>query len=158
MYFSILKGIQIRVEFLKSEDIYSFIRCAQEIELQEANQVKGKKIKWFVSSDESWVVEKIKNEISNSSNKTTEKVFGFKGKIGHVLFDEKAYERAILDVELLGRCDRLVLTGGSTFGFVAAFKSGRRPYFVDGWRQMKKCALFDFSAPSRRPTGEAVFK
>lgn len=139
--------MQIRLEFLKIQDIYSFIECAKKIESQE---LSGKRVKWFVSSDQKWIIDKIKNETMNIRDKVITGV----GKIGHIHYDSNAYERAVLDVELLARCDRLILTGGSTFGFVAAFKTRRRPYFIDLGRQ---CDLFDFSAPSRRPTGEAVF-
>ena len=141
--------MQLRFEFLDVEDIDSFIECAKTIETQEADKI-GTKIKWFVSSDQLWVIEKFKN----SSNR---EVITGKGKLDHVLNDPKAYERAVLDVELLSRCDRLVLTGGSTYGFVAALKTRRRPFYVNGRRKVKTCELFDFSAPSRRPTGEAVF-
>lgn len=145
--------MQIRIEFLKDEDIDSFIKCAQRIESLDKNKIAKRKVKWFVSSDQAWVIEKIKNETMHSSDKG-EKVISGKGKIGHVLNDQNAYERSILDIESLGRCDRLIVTGGSTFGFVAAFKTQRRLYFVEVGRQ---CALFDFSAPSRRPSGPAVF-
>lgn len=135
------------------EDIDSFIECAKTIETQEADKI-GTKIKWFVSSDQLWAIEKIKN-ITNGQ--LLREVITGKGKLDHVLNDPNAYERAVLDVELLSRCDRLVLTGGSTYGFVAALKTRRRPFYVNGRRNVKKCELFDFSAPSRRPTGEAVF-
>jgi len=102
------------------------------------------------------IINKMK-KMTLCGSKKNMKIITSKGKIAHVLDDPNAYERAILDVELLSRCDRLIITGGSTFGLVAAFKSGRRPYFIDGQQGMKKCSEFSFWAPSRRPTGHAVF-
>lgn len=133
------------------EDISTFISCAREIETREKAKIGKKSIKWFVSSDEFWVIDYIRNRTKQ------ELVSSRRTKIAHTVFDIEAYEAAILDVELLSRCDRLVITGGSTFGFMAAFKSQQMPYYVDGKRAWKSCALFEFSTPSRRPTGEAVF-
>lgn len=58
--------MQIRIEFLNIQDIVSFIKCAKRIESLETNRISKRKVKWFVSSDQAWVIEKIKNETMNS--------------------------------------------------------------------------------------------
>ncbi len=61
------------------------------------------------------------------------------GQIGHVETNVKAYTRTILDNELLSKCNELVMTGGSTFGFVASMKMSKMPYFING----KVCSSCD---------------
>ena len=55
------------------------------------------------------------------------------------------YEKTILDNELLSRCDEMIITGGSTFGFLAAIKSQRMPYHVN--IGMHKCQRAQLSRP-----------
>ncbi len=79
--------------------------------------------------------------------------------MGHVEENPNAYQRAILDVELLAKCDELVLTGGSTYGFVAAMKRKKMPYYVNGnSAAMVKCERMTLARPSVTPGGSAVFK
>jgi hypothetical protein len=53
----------------------------------------------------------------------SEKIILADGHIGHVETDpNNSYERAILDNELFSRCDEMILTRYSTFGFVSAMK------------------------------------
>jgi hypothetical protein len=99
-------GIQIRTEFLKSnQEVDKFIECAKWI---EASLNTTKKVKWYMTSDSEIVIEKAIQFYGN-------KVIIGRGKIAHVE-NNKGYERAILDIELLSLCDELILTGGSTFG------------------------------------------
>ena len=77
--------------------------------------------------------------------------------IGHVDRDVNAYPRTIIDIELLSRCDQLIMTGGSTFGFIAAMKSQRTPYYVNGRANMKHCRLHEHSYPSHTLSQNAVF-
>ena len=55
--------------------------------------------------------------------------------------------RRIIEVELLAKCDELVVTGGSTFSYVAVFKTSRMPYVINGRTNMKKCVLADPGNP-----------
>ena len=77
--------------------------------------------------------------------------------IRHVERDVNAYPRTIIDIELLSRCDQLIMTGGSTFGFIAAMKSQRTPYYVNGRANMSACQLHEHANPSLNDRGLAVF-
>ena len=61
------------------------------------------------------------------------------GTIKHVADDSHGYERTLVDIDLLSKCDEMIHTGGSTFGFIAAMKSFKLPYFIDGKRNQLKC-------------------
>lgn len=153
LVFKIL-GIQLRSDYLYKEDFQVFMNCARQIEIElKTESNNSRPVKWYVSSEYEWVIDEIRNMTASEGDK----IISGEGKIDHVIKDPNAYERAILDVELLSRCDRLILTGGSSFGFVAAFKNRRRPYYVNGRRSAQKCVLFDFSEPSRRPSDPTVF-
>ncbi len=78
--------------------------------------------------------------------------------LGHVVENFNAYPRTIIDVELLARCNQLVFTGGSTFGFVAAMKSQRAAYYINGRSNMTECKLHELGKPSLTDTGYAVFR
>ena len=56
----------------------------------------------------------------------------------------------IAEVELLAKCDEMIVTGGSTFGYVAVFKAGRLPYIVNGNINMAKCVKANLSHPGYR--------
>jgi len=80
------------------------------------------------------------------------------GKLGHIIEEPNTYERTLLDVEMLARCDETILTGGSTFGFVASMISQKRPYFVEGKRDLEgTCGVFRLSMPARRQEGYGMF-
>jgi hypothetical protein len=76
-----------------------------------------------------------------------DKVIHAEGKISHVSKSAVGYERALLDIELLSRCDEIVVTGGSTFGFAGSLRSGRYPWYVNGRQHAKTCKMFKFSEP-----------
>ena len=53
-----------------------------------------------------------------------------------------------MDVELFSKCDEMIISGASTYGFVAAMKSLRMPYYVNGIGfKMKKCAKMSLGKP-----------
>ncbi len=91
-----------------------------------------------------------------SENK--DKVIVANETMGHVDENAIAYPRAIIDVELLSRCDKIVISGGSTFGFIAAMKSLKKSYYVNGRRNMSTCKLQELSTPSLTDTGFAIFR
>ena len=86
--------------------------------------------------------------------------FTANGTITHIIDNPNGYEKAIVDMELLSRCDEIIITGGSTFGFVAAMKSRKLPYFVNGKdSSMKGCLRHSLAYPglSRTYKMDAIF-
>ena len=77
------------------------------------------------------------------------------GDIDHVM-SGSGYERAIVDNELLSKCDELIITGGSTFGFLSAMRMGRMPLFFNGKRNRTVCERMSFQNYATRPEGWAV--
>ena len=116
-------GIQFRTYFLKeqgmfNEKVQSLIDCAIQIEKRHQiieNKINKENIKWFILSDD-------ENLIKNLKQKYNDKIIIAKGTIGHVETNSNSYERAILDNELLSKCNDIILTRYSTFGFVASMK------------------------------------
>ena len=108
-------GIQLRYQYIKDPlDTYKFLNCSFGIEENLTKtipnfELKYKGVKWFVTSDSTNVIERLKNEFPN-------KIITGEGQVGHIESNSNSYPRTILDVELLSRCDELILTGGSTFG------------------------------------------
>jgi hypothetical protein len=122
-------GIQLRygdsdLLYLNEQiDTIKFINCALKIE--KTHSEKRKKFKWFISSDSQVNLDKL-------LRKYPSKAFSTLGTLAHISLDPNGYERAIIDNELLSKVDELIITGASTFGFVASMKSKRLPYFIDG--------------------------
>ena len=144
-------GIQIRYIYLNElDDTDTFIKCARHIENEfYQNDLINKKkykngVKWFIASDNEDYLKKLKLKYSN-------KAIVANGTIGFVEYkDMSGYKKAILDVELLSRCNKLIITGGSTFGMVAAFKMLKMPYFINGNIKMDSCKLINLSKPPVR--------
>lgn len=135
-------GIQFRVEYLVVQDFQAFFRCTHLIESKFKARIGNRTVKWFVSTDDDQSIRGILDE-------HRDKILMADGKIGHVAERDDAYERALVDIELLSRCDQLILTGGSTFGFIASMKSQTIPFYVEGKSEMTNCEYFRFYAPSR---------
>lgn len=143
-------GLQMRFQFLDVKDANKFVNCAFEIEARNRHIIGSRVIKWFISSDSNLMVK-------NLSTAYPDKVFTTKEKLGHIRDDQWAYEKTLIDIELFSRCHELVITGGSTYGFMASIKSQKRPHYVEGKRSMPECKLFQFYAPPRRPEGQSLF-
>jgi hypothetical protein len=62
-----------------------------------------------------------------------------------------------MDVELLSKCDEIIVTGGSTFGFIAAIKARKMPFYVNGNSSMEYCEQMKLNRPSFRYENIAVF-
>ena len=135
-------------------DTLKFINCALQIEnaYLEANQGKNfKQFKWFIATD-------LEEQLGKIRNDYPDRVVSASGKIAHVHFAADAFKRAIMDIELLSKCDEVIITGGSTFGWIAAMKSLRMPFYINGKSSlMRKCERVDMSRLPMRPTGEVVF-
>ena len=138
-------GIQLRYYYLnKLFDTIKFIDCALQIEREhnlKSSLNKKKRFKWFISSDTQSFIDEIFLVYGNRS-------FTANGTITHIIDNPDGYEKAIVDMELLSRCDEIITTGGSTFGFVAAMKRGKLPYFVNGKdSNMKSCLRYSLAYP-----------
>lgn len=131
-------GIQLRLYYLTKSDLRTFFSCALEIERQRADIIRNRTVRWFVSTDKSDVLDEIEREFGDKI------IMGY-GKLGHVNKQPDAYERALFDVEMLARCDEIILTGGSTFGLVASFISQKRPFYVEGKRY--GCGMLSLAMP-----------
>ena len=155
-------GVQIRQEFINFKaDIASFFDCALFIEKQylkecEMTNQKPKPVKWYVACDCPECARGfLKSNISQFNKMMNQTIFGI------YLLGNLYYANALFDVEMLSLCDRMVTTGGSTFGFVPAMKNRNfnRPYYLNGNRGMKQCEILNFSRPSvNGNVGYAVFK
>jgi hypothetical protein len=149
-------GIQIRSEYITDPiDTKTFLNCANEIEanLTLTNQNQNKSVKWFIASD-------IKHMLDRLANEYPDKIVLSNGSLGHIdlVSHENSYYRAILDVELLSKCDELVLTGGSTFGLVSAMKQLKMPYYINGRINMNKCVRMSMGDPPLTPKKLSVFR
>jgi hypothetical protein len=146
-------GIQLRTLYLDVEkDSLRFLNCAFQIENEYLrwSQSEAKPVKWYISSDSEDLLKKIVDLYPG-------KTLAGNGTILHVNSDSHGYYRTLIDVDLLSRCDELIHTGGSTFGFVSAMKSFKVPYFVDGKSKSMKCSRTTLGTSSQLPTGEGVF-
>jgi hypothetical protein len=142
-------GIQMRMEFLSSDDVGYFIDCAESLEMiVERTYGAKKKFKWFLATDSDELYDQFKQKYAG-------KLLSASGRIAHVMTGD-GFERAIIDSELLSKCDDLIITGGSTFGFVAAMRMGRLPMFFNGQRNAKRCERMSFNNYPTRPEGYAV--
>ena len=144
-------GIQLRNQYLDlKNDLDKFYNCALELEENVKQSNKNKTVKWFISTDS----EKLSNIIKKLY---PTKAISANGTITHTHFHSVGQARAIIDIELLSRCDEIIMSGGSTFGYVASMKNKKLPYYIDGKSSMKKCLRTVLSSPSRTPSGSAIF-
>ena len=141
-------------------DTIKFINCAIKIErdhfekFKKSNKLYKTKqsIKWFISTDSQVNSDKLLRKYSS-------KAFSTQGTIAHVSKDPNGYERAIIDHELLSKADELIITGASTYGFTAAMKSKRLPYFIDGFysKSHRECMRINLSDSPQTPLGSGLF-
>ena len=143
-------GLQMRNEFLVGNDTELFFKCAQAIEAEKRSVLGNVTFKWFVSTDSSSKLELFKKKYGD-------RIISAEGEIGHVVEKDNAYERVIMDIELLSRCNETVLTGASSFGFISALKSQKLPYAVEGSYGLE-CQRFKLYSPPRRQNGAGSFK
>jgi hypothetical protein len=150
-------GIQLRygraedaIFLNESSDTIKFIDCALNLEKNyyesHANFTR-KNVKWFIASDS-------EKNLNNILATFPGKAFSSKGKVAHIAFHSEGYRRTVIDIELLSKCDELIITGGSTFGFVVAMKTLKLPYFINGYSKMTKCSRTLLADPPVRPNGD----
>jgi hypothetical protein len=149
-------GLQLRYFYIDDPlDTYKFIDCAFEIEknitkMDPKFKIKYKGFKWFLTSDSSDVIYRLTKEYSN-------KIVVGEGKVGHIVNSTDSYPRTIMDVELLSRCNDLVITGGSTFGFISSMKMLKLPYFVVKGKYFNKCIRSGLHKPPFDANFNSVF-
>jgi hypothetical protein len=149
-YFMI--GLQLRYDYIiDDEDTSKFIHCARMIESKWSNLIKEKYngAKWFVTSDRQDILDRLVKLYPD-------KIITSDGKAGHILFNNDSYPKTIMDVELLSKCNELIITGISTYGFVSAMKMLKLPYYITAGG-MKECVKFDLGSPPTTNTGLALF-
>ena len=114
------------------------------------------------SSDSNAVLEELQKAIQGITNQT-DKAIVAKGITGHILQNPNVYKRVLFDQEVLARTDALVITGGSTYGFVAMIKLGKLQYSLDftsdntDSEKVKQCKKVTFSDPGET-SGNLVFR
>ena len=149
-------GIQLRYssKYIDEEkDTEKFMKCSQQItrdvqQLTKNFSEKYKDVKWFVTSDRGDILNRLKKRYAD-------KIVLGEGRLGHVGRKLYAYKRTILDLELLAKCNELIITGGSTFGFVAAMKALKLPYFVE--TKLDGCVRKGLGRPPQQHLGYGSF-
>ncbi|CAF1088724.1 unnamed protein product [Brachionus calyciflorus] len=146
-------GMQLRYDYLSDNDISKFIQCAKYI--QEINE-KKKNVKWFITTEHAKILKMLDDEYGHM-------VIQGKGKIGILSYDPNTYSRSIIDNELLGRVDEMIITGGSTYGFTSALRNQKLPYYIEGRRRnmddnntLVPCKRMNFARAPRTPLNYSV--
>jgi len=154
---SFVIGLQMRAAdsgYLdETKDHLKFISCALEIEKEFLirNKILEVSFKWFIATDS----DKMRNYIFDNY---PEKSFSSNGTVGHSGWSNiEQFKKTILDVELLSRCDEIITTGASTFGWLAAMKSLKMPYYVTGF-SMNKCLRADLGKQPANQHGTGMFR
>jgi hypothetical protein len=162
---SYIIGIQLRFQMLQvnsvaNNDLLKFLKCIEKIESNYNGTNEGKIIKWFITGDSLVHLNYLKKMYGEKIILVDSEV-----KLGHTTYDDNAYFRTILDLELLGSCDELIVTGGSSYGMMASIMNGKLPYFVNGGGRMHQsdnksfvCERMKLSRPSVNKDGTASFK
>lgn len=129
----------MRHYYLIESDLMLFVECARRIE----SRLNLSKVKWFITSDNSDYVSKIK------AIEPDKVVHVLNGAVKHVVTDSDGYYRAILDNEILSKCNQIIMTSGSTFGFLAVIRNGKViPWYVNGKQNSTRCERFQFDSKS----------
>ena len=132
-----LIAFQIRTQFLPVNAVNKFLECAYQLEKTIS---PNNKIKWFISSDNEGIINEMKLKYGDKL------LYGL-GQIGHIVKQANSYERTVIDTVLLSKCDVLIITESSTFGFLASMMSGRLNYVTNGH---DKCRQITMSKPGIR--------
>jgi hypothetical protein len=126
-------GIQLSQDSMINSD--KFIQCALDLEKREVQEMMT--VKWFVSSDSPIILEKLLNQYGK------DKIIVANGTIGHVELDSNSYERAILDNELLSKCNELIISFPSSFGIIASIIMQKMPFFIN--QKFNNCTRMSLS-------------
>lgn len=144
----IVIGFQLRYLYLNDYDQEKFINCALDVEqeyLLSDKNLSSNSFKWFLTGDSQEKMDLIIKKYPQKAFSTS------KYPVGHIGEENKGFHRTILDVELLSKCNELIFTGGSTYGWIAAMKMLSLPLYIEGKNltsiTMKKCVRSTFSEP-----------
>jgi hypothetical protein len=140
-------GIQIRFQFLGyNQKAYIwkanwFLFCASQIE--ERHPDPNMSVRWLILDD----VESVFNQIYATYSHKIIVVNGTRGNIAETAEEKKraVYMKTILDNELLSRCDEMIVTDGSSFGFLSAMRKKSIPHVIT--RTSPKCQRAKLSTP-----------
>jgi hypothetical protein len=152
-------GMQFRFRYLsnKAEEVDNFVKCAHDLESKMRNETssEGKRVKWFLTSDFERHLDHIVRKYPEKVIKTSAR---FEMQDDAVLHAETgtSFEKSIVDSELLSKCHELIITGGSTFGSLAAMRMGRMPLFFNGMRNTRHCPKMTFGNLGTTPDDMAV--
>lgn len=153
---SFVIGIQLRYGdgnpnqiYLSENDTSKFIECALDIEREYLLNKNFVEFKWFIASDSLASLESILKKYPN-------KAFTSNGTLAHVAYNSDGYMRTIIDVELLSKCNELIVTGGSTFAWISSMKMQKFPLYINGFSSMS-CKRANLSEAPKIPAGYAVF-
>jgi hypothetical protein len=148
-------GMQMRQGFMDNvNDVRNFLNCTMRHHEHARFKfnIPEKSIKWFLATDN----EQLSGEIRA---RFPDRVLTVEGKVGHVIYETVFYNRAIVDNELLSKCNELIITGGSTFGSVAVMRAGRMPLFFNPNANTTHCPRMTFSdLPKRGDFGYSIFR
>lgn len=142
-------GIQYRKFYLSWPDGVLMAQCAMQIEIEAVK--RGHSVRWYVSTDDPAFLLKFKSIYGSN------RVIHAQGKISHVAEDPRGFQRALIDIELMSKCDELIISGGSTFGFLAAVKMNHYPLFVNGRLNATRCERFSFINSSQTHNNFTIF-
>ena len=135
-------GLQIRVQFLEGVDfIKVFTDCAFKVEEKMSDD--SKRVKWFVTSDSQQVINILRSGYPD-------KIIQVNGTIGHIDLDDKFFMKTLVDSELLARCQEIIMTGASTFGWLSTMKALHMPLFVEGTPNQTECRRATLEKPPTR--------
>lgn len=91
-------GIQIRKQYVSVKQINLFSECALKIESEIRPLIKNQIVKWFISTDSTEILKELTRQFPD-------RLILNEGKIGHISFEPDSYERALMDLEMLSRCN-----------------------------------------------------
>jgi hypothetical protein len=141
--------MQFRFGYLARVDSETndFIKCALDVETRL--NLNSSKVKWFITGDFERHLKHVRDKYGSKVVPATVISDGV------VLHTETGmgFEKTVVDSELLTRCDELIVTGGSTYGFLAAMRSGRFPLYFNGKRGTKACPRMSFTSQGTTPGG-----
>ena len=135
--------------YLENKDIPRFFECAMQ--LGRSSEVNTK---WFIATDNEEI--KLRAKFIHGDRIIMVPMAPLHTDIRD---SEESYLVAMADNELLSRCDAIVVTGGSTFGYIASLKSLNLPYYVNGFVNQSACLPMNFSSLPRRARfkGASIF-
>jgi hypothetical protein len=138
-------GMQFRFLYmsLDSHELDNFINCALDIEQNDMNL--GKHVRWFVTADWS-------KHLKRLFKKYSKYVITVRLRESRVLHYETgmSFVKTIVENELLSKCDELIVTGGSTYGFLAGIRANRMPLYFNGNKSSTSCPRNSFLRQGKR--------